>query len=74
MLRGLIYVSQRLSLDDPFGETFVQGTIIVHDELFAEGGLFLEYRDIFWQAPPPGFHNGSDVKIEPGSFEYVESP
>ncbi len=73
-IRGLIYVSGRINLNDALSENEVYGVLIGGEKIRGAGDLFLSYRNIYSQNPPPGFRKFDKVRIAPGSAHRVAAP
>ena len=74
-LRGLIYASDTLEFSNVYGETVIQGLVITNDQMTVNGDLLVQYRDIYFNDPPPGFTTSiGGVSIVSGSISPVPSP
>jgi len=68
-MNGLVYASGRVTLQ---GNTTIQGVVVADGEIshvfFSTDLPNLTYRNTFLNDPPPGFMDGSDVRIMAGSW------
>jgi hypothetical protein len=65
VIKGLIYVSGSLGVDYI---NILDGAIVVGGSCDITASLNLTFRDIFLNNPPPGFADGTQMRIVPGTW------
>ncbi len=73
-IRGLIYVSGTLHLNDVFSENEIAGVLLVGETITGVGDLFLNFRSVFSTDPPPGFRKFDQVRVATGTVRRVPVP
>ncbi|MFN3192459.1 MAG: hypothetical protein ACE361_18245 [Aureliella sp.] len=73
-LRGLIYASKKIQFESAFGENVIVGQLITSDQVKTKGDVFVSYRNIFLNDPPPGFQTGNSLRILPGTVHRIGQP
>lgn len=63
-IRGLVYVSGLLEIDD---ESYFDG-VVVADDVHLDASATFNYRDTFLNNPPPGFAGPGEMEVESGSW------
>ncbi|MCA9191129.1 MAG: hypothetical protein KDB03_05195 [Planctomycetales bacterium] len=74
LMRGLIYATGKVQLDDVNSDVILQGCIVCGGMLEGNGDMYVHYRDIYAQHPPPGFRIPNIMKIVPGSVKHIATP
>ncbi len=73
-IRGLVYVSGRINLNNAFAENDIYGVLVGGANVRGVGDLFLNYRNIFQLYPPPGFRSYDQVRMAAGTARRVDTP
>jgi hypothetical protein len=66
VIKGLVYIAGNLNVTN---NPSVEGVIVVGGQCAISEDLTLTYRDIFLNSPPPGFADGSQMRIVPGTWQ-----
>ena len=73
-IRGLVYASGDLEIGNVFTANEVHGLIICGGQLRGSGDLTVHYSELFAIDPPPGFQQGSQMAVVPGSIARCQIP
>lgn len=73
-LRGLFYASGGMQLNTSSSTSDVFGLIVSGENIQGSGNLFIHYRGVFAENPPPGFRSFEKVRIAAGTLRRVPVP
>ncbi len=73
-IRGLVYCSGRIQLSSGLSQVDIFGGLVSGEKIRGMADLFVHYRDVYLQTPPPGFRSFSQVRLASGSVRRVETP
>lgn len=68
VVRGLVYVSGTLSIPADGEHSRFRG-VVVCEEILASSAVTFKYDPVFFNYPPPGFSQGPEWRIMPGSWQ-----